>query len=509
MKLSTRLLLPLVGAVMAVMTVFAVWAQRQREATMVAEARRETEAYATALGLALEGAFRDPQLAQVQELIDRLSRERTIYAILVYDLDGTARFTSESLQRNDAAAAPIVADVLETGVATSFERVIDDQDVFSVLKAFRGVGGKVAGALEVTQPLSYVQAEMARTRQRFLLNTLVLLAAVAGLTWWLVGRLVSRPLARFSRAAQVLGGGDLSYRVDEAVSSGELAEVARRLNQMADHLETARGDLLAESEERLTLERRLQTSERMAAVGNLAARVGHEIAAPLQVIRGRADLLLRSDKGQEDRVRQLKIIVDQIDRITLIVRNLLSFARRPLPKVRPLELNALLESVSEFLDPEANRAGIKLRRDGRTPQWALGDPDLLYQVFINLILNAIQAMETHGGRHELSITVEPAAGTPADPLAVLVVTLDDTGPGIGEDDLPHIFEPFFTTKSGAAGTGLGLAVARSAMEEMGGTIRAENRWTGPDGETGGESRILGARFIVNLPALAQGEGHLG
>ncbi len=413
MKLSTRLLLPLVGAVMAVMTVFAVWAQRQREATMVAEARRETEAYATALGLALEGAFRDPQLAQVQELIDRLSRERTIYAILVYDLDGTVRFTSESLQRNDAAAATIVADVLETGVATSFERVIDDQDVFSVLKAFHGVGGEVAGALEVTQPLSYVQAEMARTRQRFLLNTLALLAAVAGLTWWLVGRLVSRPLARFSQAAQVLGGGDLSYRVDEAVSSGELAEVARRLNQMADHLETARGDLLAESEERLALERRLQTSERMAAVGNLAARVGHEIAAPLQVIRGRADLLLRSDKGQEDRVRQLRIIVDQIDRITLIVRNLLSFARRPLPKVRPLDLNALLESVSEFLDPEANRAGIQLRREGRTPQWAVGDPDLLYQVFINLILNAIQAMETHGGRRELSIAVEAVAGTPS------------------------------------------------------------------------------------------------
>ena len=103
MKLSTRLLLPLVGVITLVMFFFTLWAQLQREGIMVAEARRETEAYATALGLALESAFRDPEQSQVQRLIDRLSQERTIYAILVYDLDGAVRFTSASLQRNDAA----------------------------------------------------------------------------------------------------------------------------------------------------------------------------------------------------------------------------------------------------------------------------------------------------------------------------------------------------------------------------------------------------------------------
>jgi signal transduction histidine kinase len=278
---------------------------------------------------------------------------------------------------------------------------------------------------------------------------------------------------------------------------------------MADHLELARGELLTESEERLSLERRLQASERMAAVGNLAARVGHEIAAPLQVIRGRADLLLRSDKGREDRVRQLRIIVDQIDRITLIVRNLLNFARRPQPKIKPLDVSALLGSVSEFLEPEAGRFGIQMRLDCRGPQWALGDPDLLYQVFINLLLNALQAMEAQGSGNEIFIAVGLDGGPPGESEEVVVVTLDDTGPGIGEDDLPQIFQPFFTTKRGAAGTGLGLAVARSAVEEMGGTIRAENRWSGPDGEPGAEIRILGARFIVTLPGASHGDHHRG
>ena len=496
MKLSTRLLLPLVGVITLVMFFFTLWAQLQREGIMVAEARRETEAYATALGLALESAFRDPEQSQVQRLIDRLSQERTIYAILVYDLDGAVRFTSASLQRNDAAPPEVVGETLRTGSPISFERLMDDQEVFSVLKVFLGQSGEVAGAYEVTQPLSYVQADLARTRQRFLLNTLTLLIAVAGLTWWLVGRLVSRPLRRFSQAVQVLGRGDLSYRVDDTHSSAELREVAQHLNEMADHLEKARRDLVAETEERITLERRVIASEKMAAVGDLAARVGHEIAAPLQVIRGRANMMLRSDKGPEERGRQLRIIVEQIDRITLIVRNLLGFARRPGSKVTRLDLSTLVESVTEFLEGELARGGIELRLDipGSLP--AMGDHDLLFQVFTNLIMNAIQAMERHDAKRVLSISLGFDSPENGEWIRAVV---EDTGPGIEGEAIPRIFDPFFTTKSGAAGTGLGLAVARSAVEEMGGSINVENR---PDVKSGGGStglRTGGARFTVRLP----------
>ncbi len=505
MKLSTRLLLPLVGAVTVVMAVFAFWAQQRRETTMLAEARRETEAYATALGLALEGAYRDPDLAQVQDLIDRLSQEPTIYAILVYDLDGAARFVSRSLERTDAAPGDVLAPVLSTGLPASFDRRLDEQDVYSVLRVFRGPAGEVAGAFEVAQPLSPVRAEVTRTRQRFLLNTLALLMAVAGLTWWLVGRLVSRPLGRFSQAVHALGSGDLAYRVDEADTSEELAEVARRLNQMADHLEIAQGDLVSETEGRIALERQLQASERMAAVGNLAARVGHEIAAPLHVIRGRADLLLRSDQGQEDRSRQLRIIVEQIDRITFIVRNLLSFARRPEPKLRPVDLTELLSSVTEFLEGELRRAGISLAWTRGPPAIVTGDPDLLFQVFTNLFMNAVQAMETVDQNRELFLSLRREGSRPGDPPRWVVVEVEDTGPGIEEEVLPMIFEPFFTTKSGAAGTGLGLAVARSAVEEMGGSLVAANR-AGPGSQAGAPPpRRTGARFTLTL-AAAGGEG---
>jgi signal transduction histidine kinase len=504
MKLSTRLLLPLVGAVTVVMSIFAFWAQLQRESSLVAEARRETEAYATALGLALEEAFRDPDRAQVQQVIDRLSQERTIYAILVYDLDGTVPFTSASLQRTDAAPVHIVEGVLRTARPVSFERFIDDQEVFSVLRVFQGSGGEVAGAFEVTQPLAFVQAELARTRQRFFLNTLALLAAVAGLTWWLVGRLVSRPLDRFSQAVQALGRGDLTYRVDDTGSAQELREVATHLNQMADHLQKARTELMAESEERVALERRVRASEKMAIVGDLAARVGHEIAAPLQVIRGRADMILRSDNGPEDRARQLRIIVQQIDRITFIVRNLLGFARRPEPKKVPVDVTEVVGSVAEFLEGEMSRARIRLHLSTPHPELVLADHDLLFQVFTNLVMNAIQALENREDPRELWISTDRIPGDRESPGAWITVRVEDSGPGVPEESMPMVFEPFFTTKSGAAGTGLGLAVAQTAVVEMGGTIHVENRgaWEGGDPKPG--SGGTGARFMVKLPSANTG-----
>ena len=496
-KLSTRLLLPLVGAVTGVMFFFALWAQLQREGIMLAEARRETEAYATALGLALEGAYRDPDLSHVQDLIDRLSQERTIYAILVYDLQGWVRFASASLERTDGAQAEMISQVIRTGQPISLERGMDGREVFAVLRPFQGPTGAVAGVFEVAQPLSFVQAEMVRTRERFLLNTLALLVVVAGLTSWLVGRLVSRPLKQFSKAVQALGEGEFSYRVGATWSSAELEEMAIHLDEMADHLEKARADLLAESEERLDLERRVQTSEKMAAIGDLAARVGHEIAAPLQVIRGRANMILKADRGPKDRSRQLRIIVQQIDRITLIVRNLLNFARRPEPRSDLLDVSQLLSSVLEFLEGEMERHGVELKWNPPGPRGVVGDPDLLFQVFTNLVMNALQAMSGQEGPRHLSVGVLENQEGREGWVEVLV---EDTGPGIPEEALPYVFEPFFTTRTGGAGTGLGLAVALAAVEGMGGKIWVEGRRMADPGERQDGAWAPGTRFCVRLQA---------
>ncbi len=292
MKLSTRLLLPFFATVVAVMLAFAVWAIQQRERTLTEESRRETHAHAVALGLAIDAAFRSSSPDDVQEIIDRLSEERTVYGVFVYGADGSMRYVSNPLTSAAAAPADVVEQVLRTGEVWTVDRDIGGQSVFAVVRPVRDAAGAIAGAFEVAQPLSFLQLEIARTRQRFVLNTLTLLAAVTVLIFGLVRRTVTRPLARVVAGAQALGRGEFAHRIEEDVGGEELVELAREFNRMAARLETARLELVRETDERVVLQRRLHETEKLAAVGNLAAGLAHEIAAPLHVIRGRAEMLL-------------------------------------------------------------------------------------------------------------------------------------------------------------------------------------------------------------------------
>ena len=480
-SLASRLLLPLLVTVVGVMGAFALWALAQRERTMVAEARRETQAYATALGLALDAAFRDPDRSGVPEIVDRITRQPAIYAVVVYDAAGQRLFGPDSL----AVAAPPapVAGVLASGRPAEFERAEDDVDVFSVVQPILSDDDRVVGAFEVLQPLAFLQQEQARTRVRFLLNTLVLLVAVTAVILWLVRRLVSRPLAGFADGVRALGTGRLDHRVDPGSTIGELADVAVELNRMAAGLEEARGDLVRSTEERLALERHVRHAEKMAMVGQLAAGLAHEVGAPLHVIRGRADLLAKRFETGDPRTRDLRIITGQIDRITGIVRGLLDFARQKEPRFSSVDVVPLADGVIELLDTELRPAGIRARRTGLGTATVRGDRDQLQQVLLNLLLNAVQAVRDHAGERSIEVSVGADASSGHDEV---VITVSDSGAGIPEALRERIFEPFFTTKPDGRGTGLGLAIARRIVEEHGGAVTVV-------------APVEGTRVVVRLP----------
>jgi two-component system, NtrC family, sensor kinase len=464
MRIGSRLLLVLLPSIGIIMLAYGVWALAQREAVARLEIREDTEIFAATLGLAIGNALSPDDDLTYNRILAQVRRGNDRYFIAVYDIDGESLFPIDPHQR----FIPLqqLRDVIESGDAVGLE-ANDPDPRYSILVPIRDAVGFIRGVLEVTHPLELLQSERADIQRRFVLNTLTLLLGAGLATWALVHRSVSQPLSRFVEAARAVGGGNLNYRLSDHTRIRELDILAGELNRMAVDLDTARRTDVERAKEQLSLERRLRVAEKAATVGKLSAGLAHEIAAPLNVIAGRADLL-RTPMSKEESDRNINIIVQQIQRITTIVRSLLNYAGRRAPNVGPVDLTTVLASAMEFLDHEFRAAGIEVELDVPESVPITADRDLLHEVFVNLLLNATQAMEPCEPPRRLTIRVNSADPEP-DCVSVDVI---DTGPGIPPDVRHRLFDPFFTTKT--SGTGLGLFMCRSIVEEHGGTLQVDS-----------------------------------
>jgi len=460
-RLNTRLLIALLPAVTVIMAGYGYWALAQRTAVLGQAARSETRAYSTAVVEAFEHAFRDLQFEDVSELIDELSRQPRVYGVIIYDTLGAVTVLTRGMSPASAVAPERVRGVVASGASVELERDLEEERVFSILGPVRGRGaGQVTGVVEVLQPLSLIEEERARTAQRFLLNTLTLVGALAVLTAWVVRRLVHRPLESFTDAIRQVGRGDLSRRVAAEGAGQELGALGWEFNRMADALETARDALIRETDERLALEARLRHQERLASMGTLAAGVAHQISAPLNVIAGRAQLLLRRRPDADKLEADLGTIAEQAERIERIVRGLLDFARQPEPRVRAVALGDVIRGAVHRFGQDFAEARVRAKVDAPEPLSVAADPDLLEEVMVILLSNALEAVREIGGG-EVAIRVRRVEED-------ALVEIADTGPGISPEHAPRVFEAFFTTKPG--GTGLGLAVAHAIVDRLGGAI---------------------------------------
>jgi two-component system NtrC family sensor kinase len=224
--------------------------------------------------------------------------------------------------------------------------------------------------------------------------------------------------------------------------------------------------------------RRLVQAEKMAAVGQLAGGVAHEINNPLGGILAFAQLMSQDERSESDR-ESLRLIQDAAVRAKRIVESLLRFSRRPRDEERgEIDLARVAEDALFLVQPQLKAGPVEVLRR-LEPARALGNANLLQQVAVNLLVNAVQAV---GGRGRITIATRPCG-----PDRVELVVSDD-GPGIPADVASRIFEPFFTTKPEGQGTGLGLSICYRIVEDHGGTIRHD---PAPEG---------GAAFVVQLPA---------
>jgi len=204
-------------------------------------------------------------------------------------------------------------------------------------------------------------------------------------------------------------------------------------------------------------ERRAQAAETLASTATLVAGLAHEIGTPMGVIQGHTELLESSVSDERGRGR-LRTIREQVERITRIIHALLTSARPRETELQPIALEPLLDTSLSFLAEKFRSRGIVVvRRFGAAPG-ILGDGEKLQQLFLNLLLNAADAMP-QGGTVEVSLEATAPAGA--------VVRVRDTGTGIPPEKLAQIFDPFFTTKPAGQGNGLGLVVARSIAADHG------------------------------------------
>jgi signal transduction histidine kinase len=229
--------------------------------------------------------------------------------------------------------------------------------------------------------------------------------------------------------------------------------------------------------EKVELERQVQQAEKLAAIGQFTAGLAHEIGTPLNVIMGRAEYMLRRIPREDFLKGSLESIVHQIERITKIVQQLLSFARPKPLELRPVRLHSLIHDVLGFFEHQLTQQGSRLSVD--CPEGlprVLVDQDQIQQVLFNIILNAIHAMP-QGGNLKIHATRTIPRQDREDPVrdGYLKIEISDSGPGISEEQLKKIFDPFFSTKGVGQGTGLGLAVSYGIMKAHGGWIRVKSQ----------------------------------
>ncbi|PLX78339.1 MAG: hypothetical protein C0614_08665 [Desulfuromonas sp.] len=441
------------------------------------------------------GAFPPDEPAEMAGMYDFLGLNRDLIQFSLISANGRRLY--------DSAVFPLFADQnltplinenlsarLAAGRATLLTHKLEQGGrVLDLIEpAFGPTGGQI---LSVRFLISYdsVDARVRAVRGHFALVGLAAVLACLVLAG-LIARRMARPIEELTAGARALARGELQTRI-RPYGDDELGILARAFNDMASHLANSQQQLTDKNNalqqayhELQAVQGQLLQSERLAAIGQLAAGVSHEIDNPVGIILGHAELLLEDLEDNDPRCEDVRAIIEECRRCKRITGGLLGFARPTRACFEQVDLCRLLNNAVASLKPQRLFREIVFESlVPITPIYVHGDADRLRQVLINLLINAAQALDGQG-RIRLDLHT-------VDGFAVLVI--DDSGPGIREADHDRVFEPFYSTKLPGEGTGLGLAVCRKLVVEHQGEIELD------------DSELGGLRVRVRLPLEGEEE----
>jgi signal transduction histidine kinase len=474
MKIGARFAASLAVPLVALTAVFGILYDRHSRTQLRAELAREGRAVAYVLKIAAEDYLQHRQPEELRDLVERISGYERVLGARVFDRSGELRYQSPDLNSLPFRQREALARVLQDRLPAENWRRVDDQSVGGFIFPLVGSDTALLGAVQVLQLESFIEEDARASRSFMVLLTVSMVIATTAMVLAMTRLRITQPIGRFIHSLREVAGGDLQARV-RVQGDDEVCSLAREFNHMCGRLEAAQQSLLAEADRRRQAEARLRTAERLASVGRLAAGLAHEIGTPLNVISGRAESLQRAATPDSTTERHLRVIATQIDRIVRIVRDMLNFARSEQPRRAPIQIAQVIRRVLELMEPRFEQGSVTVRTAfGDALPDLPADADQLHQVFLNLFLNAVDAMPD-GGRLTIRAEQQLARHHAHDPQRpTLAVTVADTGSGIPLEHRDRIFDPFFTTKDVGRGTGLGLSVSHGIVEEHDGWFEVDS-----------------------------------
>jgi len=429
----------------------------------------------------LANAMLDGKSKEVQHILEAVGGYHNIQEVKIFSPNGVILKSSKRWM----IGRKVDPTTQKWFLADKFKKPIKrrDEGIFSVLfpieneeRCFHCHGSKVKlnGILAVDVSMAQTQEKVGELSKTMILWAFGVTAMLAVSLSLFLTHLVTNPIqSLITTMERAERGGEVRVEVKSHDDIGRLGEA---FNSLLTKLERARRRV-----ERYHYEQ-MKRADRLASIGEMAAGLAHEIKNPLAGIAGVIQVLKKEQPVGDQRRVVLEEVLSQVERMDKAVRNLLSFARPPEPKMTMVDINEMIGKLLDFLAPQfAKNAIMPERRLATGLPWLTLDPDLMQQALINIALNAIPAMPGGGKLIVETRFVKPAEGIPGS----IEVIFSDTGKGISKENMTKIFNPFFTTRQ--QGTGLGLSITQRIIEQHGGEISVTSS---PD---------KGSSFTITLP----------
>ncbi|MEF8822888.1 MAG: ATP-binding protein [Desulfohalobiaceae bacterium] len=474
-SLRTALVSMAIIPLLLTMAVFTYLGLEALETTIEERMQEQVELVARAVREPISYSLEKERVGSLGQALESVFRIGRVYGASVYNTQGERIAAVGALGPSSRAgdAREIILGNERTGQYES----LGGREVYSYFVPLYDSVGDSIGLLQVSRKKSDIRNNIQRVKIQAIAFLALAGTIMAGLVLFGFHRSVGRYLSGISQTMSRVRSGEHSHRASTQ-GPREIASLSRALNSMLDSMSHAEKEIAQRRDAQQDLEQKLRQSEKMAAIGQLASGVAHELGTPLSVIDGKAQRCLRSQDLSDVQRDGLQDIRYEVQRMERIVRQLLDFGRTSRQHRRWVPVAHVASSAYSLVQQEIP-SDVPVTLDGPEPGPSIYvDPMRIEQVLTNLLRNALQADGV--SKVVLSWSLQDEEW--------IVMRVEDDGSGIPEDIRTKLFEPFFTTKKTGQGTGLGLSVVHGIVRDHGGEVHVS------------DSQLGGACLTVELPA---------